>query len=86
MSKKKKNDIVWIVVVAMIVVGIVVAVVVMLNSGSSNDIIVSGEGEVIGLKCKDDKLVHPVLTRVRPASFTNEISANFQDDKLIFVH
>ena len=34
---------------------------------------------------KDDKLVHPVLTHIRPASFVNEISANFQNDKLISI-
>ena len=86
MSKKKKNDIVWVVVAVVIAVGIVVGgIAAILNSGSSNDIVVSGEGEVVGLKCKDDKLTHPVLTRVRPDSFTNEISANFQDDKLVSI-
>lgn len=83
MSEKKNSNTIWIVVVVVIaVVGVAAAMVAVLNGGSSNDIVVSGEGEVVGLKCKDDKLTHPVLTHIRPASFTNEIVANFQDDKL----
>ncbi|MBR3322088.1 hypothetical protein IKG05_00365 [Candidatus Saccharibacteria bacterium] len=82
MSKKKKNNIAWIVVLVAIIVSAVAVVAVMLNSGSSSDIVVSGEGEVVGLKCKDDKLTHIVLTHGHPTSFTNEIVANFQNDKL----
>ena len=85
MSKKKKNDVLWMVAIAAIVIGVVVVIVAVLNNGSSSDIVVSGEGEVVGLKCKDDKLVHPVLTRMSPVSLTNEVSANFQNDKLISI-
>ena len=85
MNKKRKNSILWIVAAVAILVCVVVAVIVVLNSGSSNDIVVNGEGEIIGLKCKDDKLTHPVLTHGHPTSFTNEILANFQNDKLISI-
>ena len=67
------------------IVGVAVIVAVMLNGGSSNDITVDGGGSVVGLKCKDNKLTHPVLTRISPISFTNEILANFQDDKLLSI-
>lgn len=85
MSEKKKSSVVWMVVALVVVVGVAVAIAVILNSGSSNDVTVSGGGSVVGLKCKDDKLTHPVLTHIRPASFTNEILANFQNDKLISI-
>lgn len=82
MSKKKKNDVIWIIIAVVAVIGVIAGIAAVLNSGSSSDIVVSGEGEVVGLKCRDDKLTHPVLTHIRPTSFTNEISANFQNDKL----
>lgn len=85
MDKRKKSSIAWMAIMVAIVVGVVAVVVAILNSGSSNDIVVSGEGEVIGLKCKDDKLTHVVLTHGRPTSFTNEILANFQNDKLVSI-
>lgn len=85
MNKKRKNSILWIAAAVAIVVCVVVAVIVVLSSGSSNDVVVNGEGKIIGLKCKDDKLTHPVLTHGHPTSFTNEILANFQDDKLISI-
>lgn len=85
MSKKEKNNITWAAVAVVMVVGVVAVIAALLNSGSSNDIVVSGEGEVIGLKCKDDKLTHVVLTYGRPTSFTNEVLANFQDDKLMSI-
>lgn len=81
MNKKRKNGIVQIAVI-MIVFAIVIAIIAILNSGSSNSIVVSGEGKVIGLKCHDNKLRHIVLSHDYPTSFTNEILANFQDDKL----
>lgn len=85
MSKQKKSSILWIMVLILVVAGIAAGVIAIVNSGSSNDIVVNGEGEVVGLKCKDDKLTHVVLTHIRPASFTNEVSANFQNDKLVSI-
>lgn len=82
MDKKKKNNIAWIAIAVAVVVGVAVVIAAILGSGSSNEIVVNGEGEVIGLKCRDDKLTHVVLTHGSPTSFTNEILANFQNDKL----
>lgn len=82
MSIKKSDNNVYVIVAIAMIIGIAAMIVAILNGGGSNDIIVSGEGEVIGLKCKDDKLTHIVLTHSRPVSFTNEVLANFQNDKL----
>ena len=82
MSKKKNNNIAWIIIAIVMVVGVVAAIIAILNNGSSSEIVVSGEGKVVGLKCKDDKLTHVVLTHGSPTSFMNEILANFQNDKL----
>lgn len=85
MSKSKKSSFAWITLLLALLVGMTVIIVVVLNSGGSNDIVVSGGGEVIGLKCENETLTHPVLTHLKPASFKNEISANFQNDKLMSI-
>ena len=64
---------------------LVLAVVLLINNMNgikTGDITVSGDTEMVGLKCENVTLPHPVFTDVGPISWNNTITANFADDRL----
>lgn len=81
-EKRGDNRTLFIVAFVAVMMAVVMIILAFLNDEKSNDITISGGGEVVSLKCENNTLTHPVLTDYKPLSFVNQITANFQDDKL----
>ena len=85
MNKKNKTLLMRVGVSFCIVVVLTLVVVLLVNNMNgvkTGDVIVSGDAEMIGLKCEDTTLLHPVFADVEPISWKNTITANFADDRL----
>lgn len=85
MNKKNKTLIMRVGVLFCIVAVLIVAAILLvniMNGTKTGNVTVSGDAEMIGLKCEDATLPHPVFTDVRPVSWKNTITANFADDRL----
>ena len=85
MSKKNKILFMRVGVSFCIVVVLTLVVVLLVNNMNgvkTGDVIVSSDAEMIGLKCEDTTLLHPVFADVKPISWKNMITANFADDRL----
>lgn len=83
MGKNGKKKAIWASLLILIVISAVIAVVVILLNGSTTgDVTVSSSGAIIGIKCTDTELTHPVFVDMQPVSHTNIITANFVGDDL----
>lgn len=81
--KGKRNDILApILILAVTAVIITTIILVILYNGETNNVIITGGSKVVGLKCENNTLVHPVLTDFTPETISNKITANFQNNKL----
>ena len=81
-SKKNIKTISIIAICLVVVVLIVAGIALLMNGTTSGEVRVEGSGKIVSLKCTDNTLTHPTLTRFKPVSFTNTITANFYDDTL----
>ena len=81
-EKRGDNTALFVVAFVAVMIAVVMIILAFLNDEKSNDITISGGGEAVSLKCENSTLTHPVLTDYKPLSFVNQITANFQDDKL----
>lgn len=83
MGKNGRKKVIWVPLLILVVVSAIIAVVVIsLNGNTTGDITVSGSGTMMGLKCTDTTLIHPVFADIQPVSHTNTITANFANDAL----
>lgn len=85
MSINNKKNVITIGTVAIcvaVVILVAAGIALLMNGATSGEVRVEGSSKIVTLKCADNTLVHPVLTRVTPVSFTNTITANFYDDAL----
>ncbi len=85
MNKDNKQYKMWLgILLGFIVVVIVVVAIVMnaMNGKKTGDIEVSGSSKMVGLKCEEASLPHPVFADINPVSHTNSITANFANDRL----
>ncbi|MBR2709831.1 hypothetical protein IKE72_02000 [Candidatus Saccharibacteria bacterium] len=84
MNNNKKNiRTVGIIVVCLAVVALIAAgIALLMNGTTSGDVVVEGNGKIVTLKCTDNTLTHPTLTKYKPVSFMNTITANFNEDTL----
>ncbi len=71
----------------MLVVVVLIAVLLanMMKGEESGDMKIGGEAKVAGMVCKSASSLHPALTSVEVDSYTNTITANFSDDKLLSI-
>ncbi len=72
-------------IVEIIIAILIIVIIIIFCNGKSNDVVISYNDKVIGLKCNNDTIVHPVLKDYTPIAFTNEITATFQSDKLLSI-
>lgn len=87
MSKKGKNNRLWVWLgVTTIVIAVVTLLVVLLVNGmqgeTTGDTIITGGTEVDGLTCKNRTLEHPAFVSKPAVTYTNTLTAVFQDGKL----
>lgn len=83
MGKNRKKKVIWASLLISIVVSAIIALVVIsLNGNTTGDITVSGSGTMMGLKCTDTTLIHPVFADIQPVSHTNTITVNFVGNDL----
>lgn len=83
MGENGKKRIIWVSLLILVVILVVIAVVViLLNGNTTGDVTVSSGGAIIGVKCTDTELMHPVFADVQPVSHTNTITANFVGNDL----
>lgn len=54
----------------------------MMTGGKTGDITISGNAKMVGLKCEDASLPHPVFGDIKPLSSKNTVTANFADERL----
>ncbi|MBR2840046.1 hypothetical protein IKE82_01820 [Candidatus Saccharibacteria bacterium] len=84
MNKKTKQYWLWIglglVLVAIVL--IVTAIVNAMRGKETGNVTIGGEAKVTGLVCKDATSVHPALASKPIDSYTNTVTANFQNEKL----
>ncbi len=84
MSKKGKTYRLW-AGLALLVAVIVLAVVIVVNAmggKSTGDVTISGGSTVEGLSCKNRTLIHPAFSSKPAISYSNKITAIFNDNKL----
>ena len=61
---------------------VIVLIINLVSSNTTGEVTISGNASVVGVKCVDDKLAHPVFADVQPLSHTNAVTATFPRDKL----
>lgn len=82
-SNKKSLKTVGIAAISFAVILLVVVGIIQLTKGTaSGELVIKGDGKIVALKCIDNTLTHPTLTRVKPVSFSNTITANFNENVL----
>lgn len=85
MSKNKKTLLMQVGVLFCVVAVLILVVIIIMNitnGEKTGDITVSGSAKMVGLKCEDTVLKHPVFIDVKPISQKNKIMANFANDRL----
>lgn len=81
----KKNNLKsfgWVLLIVAVAIMLVVVIMNLVKENTTGDLTIKGSGMMVGLKCTDTSLNHPVFRDVQPLSFTNTITANFVDDDL----
>ncbi len=83
MSKTSRGMVIeMLLLVTAILVMTIIVIIMMVGGSTIGDIIVSGGGELAGLKCVDTELGHSVFADVQPMARVNVITVNFIDDDL----
>ncbi len=84
MGKNKRKKMIGISLLILATISVLAVLITLLFKGNTTgDITINNNsGSIMGLKCTDTALIHPVFVDVQPISYTNTVTANFANNKL----